>query len=1468
MAIKSFLSEGGFSVGSVGATPVEVIDSSGNITAGTISGSNLTLSGNLVVNGSTTTINSTTLTADDVILTLGGDTAPALDDNKDRGIEFRWHNGTQAKVGFFGFDDSAGKFVFVPDATNSSEVFSGTVGAIDLSGSLSAGSGIGFNGGTGQISNTGVLSITGTSNQVTASASTGAITLSLPQNIDTGANTQFGTVSANTFYLKNNANNYIQEAYGIRLVGASSLHPSQFNTSVLVGYTAAGADFGTGNVYASGRVSIGANTLSGISNNAKLLITGGDGIIVAGTANATYGSGIKFRNDGYEHFTIGAKGSGFVIAKTGNDGNSVWQTTPADVFNIDNAGAVSITSSLTTTSGGFIANGADPGFTVKASSSIGRIWFQKTAATAQTWQLGTSGNDATSVAFNIDDYTSGATKLKIGIGANGAFTFNAGTGGYTFNGTGTATVGGSLTVGSALSTSTANVIIEGADNYLSGLVLRNTGSYTSKIVHFADGTAPTTGSAVQIKVANDSSGNNVAVMTLKGSGYVGIGTTTPAGALDVVHGTTTPIYFRRENNDNQNIQFVQDPGGGWIKQGGTIAKPFNIGNFTASDTSIYSNSIERIRILSGGNVGIGTISPGYSLHVYKAGEAAIALEATRKWGLVTNTSWANNGLSFYDLTGDSSRMFIGTNGRVGISNNSPAHTLDVSGAINTSDWLYVQNNNFGVFNTANSMYFASNSATAWNISSASGQTAAGLRLYSGGNATTFRGWFYGDSDGQGFLDSAGSWALNLDGSKRLKVYAGVYNGDSGIRVVMPGGAAYSTTTSTVTGAFKIKLPTARYKSDSMLRMTVKIYQYSTGQSLTFNIGGYNYNHATNTWINVFAEQESDSNATTYTVRFGDDGTSNCIWIGETNTVWAYPQVFVSELEAGYSGTTSAWASGWSIAPVTTFDTVFASRTPAVKLTTNNVGTYGVSSITGTANQVVASASTGAVTLSLPQNIHTGATPTFAGGTLNGTLTIVKSNGGNVNGSANAAIYLSQDESSIQGPGTNTVIRMGGNLVLGANSTWIAATAGTAALTINNSQNSTFAGNITVSGGGVNSFTGTISVAGVGKAIDLVPSAAASPLYISFNQTVNSGGKLWRLGHTGAKAGYATFDIYNQTDNVTPFSTTSAGDTSILGNLTVSGGTGTIDATSGTASASLNLVGRSAGAARTATIASNSSGSLVFSAEGAGNAMTLNSSTGNLTVAYNLTVSGTTSTFGGTAANNSITVSRITTGPSSVALQAFTNAPAISSTSDTASGYTWNRLISNGSEIVRVHDANLTAISAVAGSGISVSGGIIAATNITAGASSKINWTGRAQLESPSNGIVKISSDAGSYPGYLNVAGIQSWDGVIALSVGTGTGHLTANANLTVTGNLIVNGTTTTVDSTVATIKDPIITLGGGNAGTAASSDDNKDRGIEFKWHNGTAAKTGFFGFDDWWYVVWQGDVGYKYAKPEANSGYL
>ena len=102
-------------------------------------GNNLTVTGNLTVNGTTTTVNSTTTTVDDPVFTLGGDSAPGSDDNKDRGIEFRYHNGSAAKVGFFGFDDSTSKFTFISDATNTSEVFSGSAGDVAFGGIAATG---------------------------------------------------------------------------------------------------------------------------------------------------------------------------------------------------------------------------------------------------------------------------------------------------------------------------------------------------------------------------------------------------------------------------------------------------------------------------------------------------------------------------------------------------------------------------------------------------------------------------------------------------------------------------------------------------------------------------------------------------------------------------------------------------------------------------------------------------------------------------------------------------------------------------------------------------------------------------------------------------------------------------------------------------------------------------------------------------------------------------------------------------------------------------------------------------------------------------------------------------------------------------------------------------------------------------------------------------------------------------------
>ena len=84
----------------------------------------VTITGNLTVKGQTTTVESTVVEVTDPVFTVGQD---GSDDNLDRGIQFKYNNGG-AKTGFFGMDDSDHTFKYWADATNTSEVFSGTLG--------------------------------------------------------------------------------------------------------------------------------------------------------------------------------------------------------------------------------------------------------------------------------------------------------------------------------------------------------------------------------------------------------------------------------------------------------------------------------------------------------------------------------------------------------------------------------------------------------------------------------------------------------------------------------------------------------------------------------------------------------------------------------------------------------------------------------------------------------------------------------------------------------------------------------------------------------------------------------------------------------------------------------------------------------------------------------------------------------------------------------------------------------------------------------------------------------------------------------------------------------------------------------------------------------------------------------------------------------------------------------------------
>ena len=96
-------------------------------------------------------MSSTTISVTDPIITLGGTATLTTDDNKDRGIEFRYYDNNSSRLGFFGYDDSAREFTALVDVTNESEVMAGTLaavkfGAADLTSLVLPASGLNYDG--------------------------------------------------------------------------------------------------------------------------------------------------------------------------------------------------------------------------------------------------------------------------------------------------------------------------------------------------------------------------------------------------------------------------------------------------------------------------------------------------------------------------------------------------------------------------------------------------------------------------------------------------------------------------------------------------------------------------------------------------------------------------------------------------------------------------------------------------------------------------------------------------------------------------------------------------------------------------------------------------------------------------------------------------------------------------------------------------------------------------------------------------------------------------------------------------------------------------------------------------------------------------------------------------------------------------------------------------------------------------
>ena len=104
----------------------------------------------------------------------------------------------------------------------------------------------------------------------------------------------------------------------------------------------------------------------------------------------------------------------------------------------------------------------------------------------------------------------------------------------------------------------------------------------------------------------------------------------------------------------------------------------------ANDLYISTNNTERIRMTSGGNIGIGTSNPNRLLTISGTSSGLIGLNASSYRNTTIGSDSVGNFI-VYDDTAAAYRMVINSNGNVGIGTTSPLAKLDVRGIISASN---------------------------------------------------------------------------------------------------------------------------------------------------------------------------------------------------------------------------------------------------------------------------------------------------------------------------------------------------------------------------------------------------------------------------------------------------------------------------------------------------------------------------------------------------------------------------------------------------------------------------------------------------------------------------------------------------------------------------------------------------------------------------------------------------------------
>ncbi len=326
-----------------------------------------------------------------------------------------------------------------------------------------------------------------------------------------------------------------------------------------------------------------------------------------------------------------------------------------------------------------------------------------TANTANSATTATTAATATSVpAGNISSGTLADARLSSNVALR--------SGGNAFTGNQSVT-GGSVGFGT---TSTNYRVSLGSDNLNTKLAIWDGGSPTNAMglgvgsgqfrIHLPD-------PSNRFSFLNSSAGAEI--MTLLGTGRLGLGTISPGADFHVLGSTAYATETLESFDVNGSwLRLKSDASGGrdWdiISSGPGVLE--GAGHLLFYDST--ANAV-RLDLAPGGRVGIGTYSPGADLHVLgttpffteivetaDAGGTWLRLmnDSTggHDWDLVSTGSGNSEGtgkLLIHDNSAGN-RMVIDTNGNVGIGTSSPSYPLDVSGDVRATGNVRVNTTNY------------------------------------------------------------------------------------------------------------------------------------------------------------------------------------------------------------------------------------------------------------------------------------------------------------------------------------------------------------------------------------------------------------------------------------------------------------------------------------------------------------------------------------------------------------------------------------------------------------------------------------------------------------------------------------------------------------------------------------------------------------------------------------------------------